>query len=225
MPFSPLFFFLSSIVSADWKTDVVAQVNALRATHGAPPVIWDTTLEAFANMWATRMATKNTGLFHSTGFYGENLAMFGGGCAGGPNNCTRNAVDLWYAEGSDYVYGNNSQLRTLHFTQVVWVSTTAIGAAVVKSANPARNYVVMEFNPPGNYLGHFLKNVLPPLKYPSPCPSPSPSPALSPPSPYPSSSPHWSGSAASSIGYQTFLVSFIVVLALGVQVLVPPPRF
>ena len=148
---------------ADWRSDVVTQVNALRANHGAPPVTWDASLESFAIDWATHLATQNTGLFHSKGKYGENIAAFWGGCAGGPNNCTRNAVNLWYAEVSNYSYGTNTAMQALHFTQVVWVSTTAIGAASVPSGisrGSVRYYVVMEFNPPGNYIGSFGRNVL-----------------------------------------------------------------
>ena len=188
-----------SRAKTDWTADVVAQVNALRATHQAPPVVWNTALESYANTWATHLASQNTGLFHSAGPYGENIAEFGGGCAGGPGNCTRDAVNLWYAEGANYTYGVNSAIASLHFTQVVWVSTTSIGAAYVASASPVRYYVVMEFLPPGNYIGQFANNVLPPASpYPSPSPSPSPSPPYSfpdpsSPSPYypsPSPSPH-----------------------------------
>ena len=182
---------LVSGVNADWKSDVVGKVNSLRAAHGAPPVAWDATLESYATKWVTHLANQNTGLEHSDGKYGENLAAYGGGCPGGPNNCTWASIDLWYAEGANYDYTASFQSRALHFTQVVWASTKKIGAAAfVSTKKPKWFYIVMEFDPPGNYAGQFISNVFPltsTLSLPSPSPSPpSPKPSPSPPSPSPS---------------------------------------
>jgi hypothetical protein len=171
-------------IDADWKSDVVGKINALRAAHGASPVTWDATLESYATTWVTHLANQNTGLVHSGGKYGENLAAYGGGCPGGPNNCTWASIDLWYAEGANYDYSVSFQSQALHFTQVVWASTTKIGAAAVASTTkPIWFYIAMEFDPPGNYIGQFTLNVFPVKTV----LSPPPPITMSPPSPPPPS--------------------------------------
>lgn len=70
------------------------------------------------------------------------------------------AANMWYEEISDYDYdrpGFNS--NTGHFTQMIWASTTHMGAAIVVQGD--HSYVVANYLPPGNITnqGQFEQNV------------------------------------------------------------------
>lgn len=67
--------------------DLLKHTNAYRARHGAPPLVWSTSLAASAAGWAQRCTFEHS---KTAGAYGENLAM-------GFNNW-KTAVDAWYNE-------------------------------------------------------------------------------------------------------------------------------
>lgn len=78
------------------------------------------------------------------------------------------ATDIWYNEISKYNYnypGFSSE--TGHFTQVVWRTSNKVGFGVAVGTTGLLQcaYVVANYAPPGNYLGQFQQNVVPPLKY------------------------------------------------------------
>ena len=182
--FFNLLFWLNVILGLNATTtvnieDTLTRINNLRTIHSAPPVQWDTGLENTALDWAINLNTTNI-FQHSSYPYGENLAYFRG-----VKNATyamQRSITAWYAENAVYDYKVGG-FTAGHFTQLVWVNTKYIGAAFVNG------YVVMEFNPPGNYAGtaNYVKNVLPPIVLPPPVPvikSPPQTPLL--PSPLPS---------------------------------------
>ena len=163
---------------------VVASVDALRASHAAPGVLWNASLAQAAQGWADTIARQDR-LAHSALGYGENVAMMSAG-----SDPVSTAISMWYSEGARYDYSSpGTDSATWHFTQLVWLSTARIGAGVSVSAS-GRAYVVMEFDPPGNFLGEFAANVLPlsasAASSPIPAASP-PIPAASPPIPAASS--------------------------------------
>ena len=188
----------------------LGEVNAVRAVHRVAAVSWSDKLEADARTWANTMAA--TGNFrHSTNGNGENLAFFFTSprktsapltlTEAESDNYTKTAVQLWYAEESKYRYDAPGVSDAYgHFTQLVWSSTTRVGAATAvgsirtKSGKLFRGvFVVMEFFPLGNIQDGFAKNVFPPLHSssslrPPPPRSPSP-PRASPPPPPRSPSP------------------------------------
>lgn len=136
--------------------------NALRARHGAPALAWNTTLAAGAQSWANACVFA-----HSTpnGAYGENLY------AASPLPSTVNPLEssataAWYNEASVYNYAAPGfSPATGHFTQVVWKASRALGCGVTNCGARAGilpGYVVCRYAPPGNYIGAFAANVLPP---------------------------------------------------------------
>lgn len=132
----------------------VSHVNVYRAIHGVPLVSYSTQLEAHAQAWSDYMAATNQ-FRHSTGRYGENLAMFGSNTN---NPCVR-AVDRWYAENEEYDYLQSKFIFNAgHFTQLVWKRTTEVGIGIATSKNGI-TYVTMMYNPPGNVFGQFTQNV------------------------------------------------------------------
>ena len=158
---------------------VVKAVNALRSRHGSPPVQWSATLAAVASDWADALAASDRLAHSPSNPYGENLAQTYSGSS------IDSALALWYAEGADYDFSAAAPgFNVLHFTQLVWASTSRIGAGV-SIAVSGRTYVVMEFDPPGNYQGRYTSNVFPVLTTAAPpVPRPPPPPtAAAPPVP------------------------------------------
>ncbi|KAF2397119.1 PR-1-like protein [Trichodelitschia bisporula] len=157
---------------------VVDHHNAHRANHSAPALVWDDSLASIAQQIGSSCVyahdTKTGG-----GGYGQNIA------AGAPaSNIASIISDLFYNnEVGNFagLYGqatpsnlNNEQAFDTygHFTQIVWKGTTSVGCATVDCsgkglANTGGNvppyFTVCNYKSPGNFLGEFDKNVLPPL--------------------------------------------------------------
>jgi len=53
-------------------------------------------------------------------------------------------------------------MGTGHFTAVVWRSTTHLGIGVAYNPRARWYVVVANYAPPGNVMGQFRENVLPP---------------------------------------------------------------
>ena len=160
---------------------LLSYVNSIRALHNSRPLEYSLTLEAGAQAWATHMASINS-LVHSTSNFGENLAEI-------PLSSTwKTAIDMWYAENVGYNYTSKTSFdpTRLHFTQLVWNSSSAIGIGVGVGVSTSANgfgtrvaFYVAWFSPPGNVLGYFLNNVFPPFQNPKLSP-PTPPSRLSP---------------------------------------------
>lgn len=138
------------------QNEALSTHNHFRAQHRAPALTWDSTLAKYAAQYASHCEFK-----HSHGPYGENIA------AGYPSVTT--AITAWYNEQQNYDYQQPGfSMQTGHFTQVVWKGSTRLGCASVpcdgKNGTPG-NYVVCEYNPPGNNIAdnniYFNENVLP----------------------------------------------------------------
>ena len=136
----------------------VDMINALRAKHNAPPVVYNDTLELGADQWAKHLVSIKA-LVHSGPGHGENL----GAVTYSSSTAWQTVVNAWYAEGENYDYSNPGfTSTTAHFTQLVWIDTTDIGLGLELDTATNNLYVVMWFYPPGNYQGEFVANVLPP---------------------------------------------------------------
>ena len=107
-------------------------------------------------------AAKTSSAFDSQshGDHGENLA------AGFADFAA--STDAWYGEVKGYDFGNPGfSSATGHFTQLVWVNTSAIGCGVTNCRFGP--YYVCEYERPGNILWggegdetvFFRENVLP----------------------------------------------------------------
>lgn len=134
-----------------FKADYLDPQNALRVTKGAVPLVWNSTLATYAQVWA-----NNCEWMHSGGSNGENLSA-----GTGSFNAT-DAVTLWTDEESTY---NPSSPTASHYTQVVWKGSTQLGCAVATcnnliGANTGNwQYHVCEYYPHGNVIGEFSSNV------------------------------------------------------------------
>lgn len=126
--------------------------NRARAEVGLGQVTWDPQVAAFAQTQANRLANANGGLDHTSRpilqskNYGENLAA-------GSGFSLIQLADQWYTgEKHLYISGNTIEQTNrgaLHYTQMVWRSSTKIGAGVATGSN-GRTYLVCNYSPAGN---------------------------------------------------------------------------
>ncbi|GFY90127.1 CAP (Cysteine-rich secretory proteins, Antigen 5, and Pathogenesis-related 1 protein) superfamily protein [Actinidia rufa] len=121
--------------------------NAARAQVGIGPMTWDPTVAAYSQNYANSRI-NNCDLVHSTGPYGENIAMGSGYFTGTA------AVSLWVGEKPNYNYNSNSCVggECLHYTQVVWQNSVHLGCARIQCTN-GWWFVTCNYDPPGNYIG------------------------------------------------------------------------
>ncbi|KAJ7284081.1 PR-1-like protein [Mycena rebaudengoi] len=131
--------------------------NTERAEHGAPNLVWNSTLAQAAKTWARSCQLK-----HSDGSlldrpYGENLVAATGDFS------IEEAVAQFTSDKSQYHPSNPTYN---HWTQVVWKATTQLGCAVARcsdvmnaGAGKAASYYVCLYDPPGNVVGTAPANV------------------------------------------------------------------
>lgn len=127
--------------------------NAVREKHCAPPLKWSQTIAASAQRWAEQIGKRGCALQHSGGAYGENLA------AGTKGTLDAGAVvAMWYREIMSYSFARGGfSMKTGHFTQLVWKSTTQLGCGHV--ACGGMDVFVCQYDPPGNVEGEYKDNV------------------------------------------------------------------
>merc|ERR1719167_1124639 len=145
----------------------LAEHNKLRAKHGVPLLKLTDQLSKTAQDWAEKLLKENSfdQLDHSKNRpYGENL-WGGDGSIPEP----KEIIQGWYSESKNHQYGveirDEETLKEKnigHFTQIVWKSTTELGVGVASKDGKA--FVVAHYSPPGNMLGDFTAEVLPPKK-------------------------------------------------------------
>lgn len=153
----PLSKFARAILSAH---------NERRLAHLADKLTWSDTAAQYAHAWCTRL--EITGRFeHSElkGRYGENLySLFDFyQRVSTDEELANRAVKAWYDEIFLYDFTTAQySAGTGHFTQIVWRGTTSVGCSAVRRGG--RDLVCCNYSKPGNVLGQFADNVLPPFE-------------------------------------------------------------
>nr|ACM90103.1 candidate effector 14 [Venturia inaequalis] len=165
----------------DYAQKCVDHHNAHRANHSAGTLEWD------AGLAATALKIAQSCVYaHDTqmdgGGYGQNIAA---GCPA--SNVSSVITELFYNnEVGNFasMYGQATPANINdeiafdgfgHFTQIVWKGTTKVGCATYHCDGGLANtggsvspdFTVCNYKTPGNYLGEFATNVLPPLGHPS----------------------------------------------------------
>ncbi|CAM6003440.1 unnamed protein product [Sphagnum balticum] len=128
--------------------------NAARADVGVAPLLWNTTLENYALTYSWSQIYQCASLTHSGGSYGENLYD---GYGDGSWTSPEAAVDSWVREKIYYDEPTNTCSAPegetcLHYTQVVWSSTTDLGCASVPCQDGS-TFIMCSYYPPGNWDG------------------------------------------------------------------------
>uniref|UniRef100_A0A1I8PNM4 SCP domain-containing protein n=1 Tax=Stomoxys calcitrans TaxID=35570 RepID=A0A1I8PNM4_STOCA len=127
--------------------------NQFRELHGVKPLTLNKEMCDFAMEWAQHLAKKNKLKHRKKNKYGENLAL-----GTGSSYNVEDAVQSWYDEMENYDYKKPGfSAQTGHFTQVVWQQSSQIGVGVAQKNDCT--WVVCNYDPPGNVLGHYEENV------------------------------------------------------------------
>lgn len=145
----------------------VELINKYRAKHGAAPLTLDPEVTRTAQEWADHLhATDPDPLEHRPNNpYGENLYAVGSSTRPLDYVATR-AIENWYSESHGYDYTREYTLENvdyskLHFTAMVWQSSTLVGVGFAQGRNGT--FVVVNFAKRGNTIGKFISNVRPPV--------------------------------------------------------------
>ncbi|XP_076264117.1 uncharacterized protein LOC143198658 isoform X2 [Rhynchophorus ferrugineus] len=153
---------LRKITEDNFDEDFLDAHNKYRRRHGVPPLKLDKELCKCAEEWARHLASRNILEHRPESNYGENIyCLYSSDPTFTINGNT--PVDTWYDEIKDHPFGREpSNLKSGHFTQVIWKSSEYLGVGVAKSSQGSI-YVVANYSPAGNFVGHYIENC-PPLK-------------------------------------------------------------
>jgi uncharacterized protein YkwD len=158
--------------SGDYVSTALYHHNVHRANHSASDLSWDDSLASYA------LNTAQTCVFahdmaQGGGGYGQNLAAYGVSSGVGSLNKATLVADAitnqwYYGEVGNMPYGqdspNISGPEFLHFTQVVWKSSSTVGCATVECPagsifSYASLYTVCDYKSAGNMMGEFISEV------------------------------------------------------------------
>ncbi|XP_006823601.1 uncharacterized protein LOC102809111 [Saccoglossus kowalevskii] len=141
----------------DLNSQLLDAHNYFRCLHRVGPLSWDASL---ANV-ARRVASDNMMrgyLKHSSYGYGENLAMVQ--ISDISHISGYGIIKMWYDEIEMYDFSRQGfKSSTGHLTQVLWAGTTKLGCGA--ASKDGAIYIACEYDPPGNVIGRFEKNVFP----------------------------------------------------------------
>lgn len=143
-------------ISAADARKMLQHHNNARKELGIPPLTWNPEVAAYAQAWADSLtSTEECLLRHrQKGKYGENIFMSGASPAFEPLQ----ASVAWYNEKAKYTYsriGEGSDWnKVLHYTQMIWKGTTAMGAGMATCTN-GNIIVVANYDPAGNVSGNY----------------------------------------------------------------------
>jgi hypothetical protein len=134
--------------------------NRARKEVDVPPIKWSRKLAQTAQQWADEVARTGK-IAHRPPAegepqYGENIAWGTGRDFG-----VLGAAEYWYREIKSYEPGTPipesvADFKALHYTQMVWRTTTEIGAgkAVIQQGDmQGWTIIVCNYHPPGNITG------------------------------------------------------------------------
>jgi hypothetical protein len=151
------------------RAAALAKHNTLRKSHGSPAMTLSAALNNTAQAWAEQIAASGS-FAHSSpdqrNGAGENIYASFTGEALVPEALSDAAVQSWYDEVKDYDFGDPALAGgTLHFTQVVWKSSTKLGVGAAQGIKTIDGeeydalYVVCQYSPAGNIQGRLSENV------------------------------------------------------------------
>lgn len=152
---------LSNGTEGNFEEDFLTAHNEFRKRHGVPPLKLDKKLCKYASEWAKNLADRNALEHRKNCPHGENIYCLS---SNDPNFTItgHTPVDTWYEEIKFHPFGKEpSNLKSGHFTQVIWKSSELLGVGVAKNRH-GRIYVVANYSPAGNFVGDYVENV-PPL--------------------------------------------------------------
>ncbi|XP_015926695.1 uncharacterized protein [Parasteatoda tepidariorum] len=153
----------ATVKPGQFEKECLEAHNEYRKVHGVPILTLSKEICAYAKEWADHLATTDRFEHRKEHKYGENIYMK---WSSDPNHQVtgREAVDSWYSEIKDFTFGQEPKtLKSGHFTQVVWKESQKLGVAWARSKS-GKILVVANYDPKGNFVGHFAQNVPPKKK-------------------------------------------------------------
>lgn len=134
--------------------------NEYRKLHGVDPLKLNRRMCKESKEWAKHLASKGQIEHRKHASYGENIYCYWSSNPG--HTLTgKEPVENWYNEKSRHHFDQEpTDLRSGHFTQVIWKASRELGVGVEKNRN-GQIFVVASYWPAGNYIGSFINNVHP----------------------------------------------------------------
>ncbi len=143
--------------------DALDAHNEYRAKHGVSPLTLSKRLCESAQAWADKLARENRFEHDTNCDYGENLYCSWSSNPKAVQVSGRTPVDSWYSESKKHMFGcEPHSTATGHFTQVVWKASKEFGIGKAVAPRSGKVIVVGNYDPPGNFVGKYTENVLPP---------------------------------------------------------------
>ncbi|KAG4430101.1 hypothetical protein IFR05_014412 [Cadophora sp. M221] len=161
----------------DYQSTCLYHHDAHRANHTANKLTWDNTLAGYAETIAKTCVFAHD-MTQGGGGYGQNLAAYGTTADMSSIDLSTVAADAitnqwYYGEAANMPYGQDNPATEgvpeyLHFSQVLWKSTTKVGCATVKCGDGTifsyqSLYTVCNYAKTGNVLGSFASEVTEPI--------------------------------------------------------------
>jgi pathogenesis-related protein 1 len=161
-------------LTATEKQEILAAHNNARKTvlgntgGPLPAMTWDDNLAAVAQKWANTLAGRcNGSQDHSPNTqYGENLFSGWSSDPTAPPITAPKAISYWVGEKRYYTYsktrcpagsvcGTCSKLPCVHYTQIVWRTSTKVGCARARCKSSGKYWTiwVCNYDPAGNIAG------------------------------------------------------------------------
>ena len=138
-----------------FRSKIVGLHNTLRKKNDAPELIEDPNLNDIADEYAIRLLKNQvqTEEIYKKRLPGENVIVTS------DNNATK-IFKKWQDEGERYALKKRKYSKdTSHFTLIVWKETKQIGIGFCYDKENNNYSLVFLYDPPGNTLGDFSKNV------------------------------------------------------------------
>ncbi|KAH9213982.1 CAP domain-containing protein [Leptodontidium sp. 2 PMI_412] len=164
----------------DYQSTALYHHDQHRANHTAGKLTWDTTLAGYAQTIAQSCVFAHD-MTQGGGGYGQNLAAYGTTADMGSIDLASVVADAitnqwYYGEAANMPYGQDNPAVSgvpeyLHFSQVLWKSTTKVGCATVQCGAGTifsyhSLYTVCNYAETGNVLGSFASEVTEPIGLP-----------------------------------------------------------
>ncbi|KAL2343901.1 hypothetical protein Fmac_005186 [Flemingia macrophylla] len=141
-----IFSICSISLAQNSPKDFLDAHNKARTEVGVPPLKWNNTVAKYAQNYADSKI-KTCKMEHSYGPYRENLGVGYGELLG------TDAVKMWLGENPFYDHNSGKCVKEecLHYTQVVWSTSTHLGCARTRCDN-GWVLVICNYDPPGNII-------------------------------------------------------------------------
>ncbi|XP_031118634.1 G-type lectin S-receptor-like serine/threonine-protein kinase SD2-5 [Ipomoea triloba] len=146
---------------------ILASHNDVRRDVGVGPLVWNSSLENYANNLLITQCYPGGQLYGmnyanvQSNRYGMNLGRLSGpgGPEGGSSTITEMAIlGLWIEEKDAYDIDSNScvaEQECRNYTQMVWHSSDRLGCAAIHCQSTGQVNLLCLYDPPGNAAGQY----------------------------------------------------------------------